>query len=244
MDQLRAAAYLDLLNSIPAHERIAHGLLTEQTPAPRPSPSESPDETGDADRRRPRRRRPGATAPAADDCPCQECDGTLHAPDDDNPRRRTRRRRTGRRPGDDDPAATDDGAGRRRPGRRQDPGGHARARPTAGPPPRSRPEPASGPPRLHDLVFPLATLLGLADRPGEGHGLGALDPDLCRTLAATAAASPHTTLCVTITDPDGIAIGHGCAKPDAGPPPRPPAARPRPWSRSPPASTSRSPPTG
>ena len=45
------------------------------------------------------------------------------------------------------------------------------------------------PPGLDDLVFPLATLLGLADRPGEGHGLGVLDPDLCRDLAAIAAAS-------------------------------------------------------
>ena len=73
---------------------------------------------------------------------------------------------------------------------------------------------------LQDLILPLATLLGLADKPGEGHGLGTLDPDLCRTLAATATLSPHTTICLTITNPDGIAIGHGCAKP-GGPPPRP-----------------------
>jgi hypothetical protein len=74
--------------------------------------------------------------------------------------------------------------------------------------------PADGPPpTLTDLVFPLATLLGLAERPGEGHGLGTLDPALCRALAATAALSPYTTICVTITDPDGIAIGHGCVKP-------------------------------
>ena len=33
IDQLRAAAYLDILNSISAEDRIAHGLLTEQTPA-------------------------------------------------------------------------------------------------------------------------------------------------------------------------------------------------------------------
>jgi hypothetical protein len=63
-------------------------------------------------------------------------------------------------------------------------------------------------------VIPLGTLLGLADRPGEGHGLGPLDPDLCRALAATAANSPHSTLCVTVTDPAGIAIGHGCARAD------------------------------
>ena len=81
-------------------------------------------------------------------------------------------------------------------------------------------DPADGPlppslpairPRLSDLVIPLVTLLGLADRPGEGHGLGPLDPELCRDLANAAADSPHSEWCVTVTDPTGIAIGHGCA---------------------------------
>jgi hypothetical protein len=71
---------------------------------------------------------------------------------------------------------------------------------------------AGAPPVLADLVIPLATLLGLAERPGEAHGLGVLDPDLCRDLAALAAASPHTRLCITVTDPSGIAIGHGCGR--------------------------------
>jgi hypothetical protein len=62
-------------------------------------------------------------------------------------------------------------------------------------------------------VLPLATLLGLAERPGESHGLGTLDPELCRELAIAATGSPWTRLCVTVTDPDGIAIGHGCARP-------------------------------
>ena len=73
---------------------------------------------------------------------------------------------------------------------------------------------AASPARLADLVLPLATLLGLAERPGEGYGLGPLDPDLCRSLAITAAGSPYTRLCVTVTDPDGIATGHGCARAD------------------------------
>jgi Domain of unknown function (DUF222) len=72
---------------------------------------------------------------------------------------------------------------------------------------------APSPSRPADLVIPLAALLGLAERPGEGHGLGPLDPDLCRALAESAAASPASRLCVTVTSPDGIAIGHGCAKP-------------------------------
>jgi uncharacterized protein DUF222 len=73
-------------------------------------------------------------------------------------------------------------------------------------------EPPGGRPVLADLTFPLATLLGLAERPGEGHGLGVLDPDLCRRLAELTAASPHTRVCVTVTEPDGIAIGHGCGR--------------------------------
>lgn len=65
---------------------------------------------------------------------------------------------------------------------------------------------------LTDLIIPLGTLLGLTDRPGESHGLGVLDPALCRELALLAAASEHTQVCVTVTSPDGIAIGHGCGR--------------------------------
>ena len=64
-----------------------------------------------------------------------------------------------------------------------------------------------------NLTLPLATLLGLAERPGAGHGLGPLDPALVRDLAATAAASPHSQWCITITDSQGVAIAHGCARP-------------------------------
>jgi hypothetical protein len=65
-----------------------------------------------------------------------------------------------------------------------------------------------------DLVIPLATLLGMASRPGEAHGLGVLDPGLCLDLAAAAMASPGTQLCVIVTRPDGTAAWHGCARPD------------------------------
>ena len=79
------------------------------------------------------------------------------------------------------------------------------------------PEPSAGTghalPAKSNLTFPLATLLGLAERPGLGYGLGALDPALVRDLAATAARSPHSDWCITITDASGYAIGHGCAKP-------------------------------
>ena len=39
------------------------------------------------------------------------------------------------------------------------------------------------------------------------------DPDLARDLANAAAQNPATTWCVTVTDEQGHAIGHGCARP-------------------------------
>jgi Domain of unknown function (DUF222) len=63
------------------------------------------------------------------------------------------------------------------------------------------------------LTAPLATLIELADRPGELAGLGPVDPWLARDLAAAAARNPKTTWCVTVTDEQGHAIGHGCARP-------------------------------
>ena len=65
-----------------------------------------------------------------------------------------------------------------------------------------------------NLTVPLATLLGLAERPGEIPGLGPIDPGLARDLANAAARNPATTWCVTVTDQDGHAIGHGCARPE------------------------------
>ena len=64
------------------------------------------------------------------------------------------------------------------------------------------------------LTIPVATLVGLADRPAEIPGIGPIDPDLARDLAHAAARNPKTTWCVTVTDQDGHAIGHGCARPE------------------------------
>ena len=80
--------------------------------------------------------------------------------------------------------------------------------------------------RPADLIVPLATLLGLAERPGEIHGFGLLDPALARELAAAAAASARTEVCVTVTSAEGYAIGHGCARPARTPRPPGPAASP------------------
>jgi len=74
-----------------------------------------------------------------------------------------------------------------------------------------------------NLIVPLATLLDLADRPGEISGVGPVDPALARDLTHAAATDPGTTWCVTVTDGQGHAIGHGCARP--GKERRKPAAR-------------------
>ncbi len=63
------------------------------------------------------------------------------------------------------------------------------------------------------LTVPLTTALDLAGRPGEIAGIGPVDPALARDLARAAARNPRTTWCVTVTDHDGHAIGHGCARP-------------------------------
>ena len=41
-----------------------------------------------------------------------------------------------------------------------------------------------------------------------------VDPWLARDLANAAAASPKTTWCITVTDEQGHAVGHGCARPE------------------------------
>ena len=84
-------------------------------------------------------------------------------------------------------------------------------RPPGGPVPGG-PVPAGFAARLN-LTVPLATVLGLADRPGEAGTLGPVDPWLARDLARAAAGNPTTTWCVTVTDEHGHAIGHGCGRP-------------------------------
>jgi hypothetical protein len=76
-----------------------------------------------------------------------------------------------------------------------------------------------------NLTVPLATLLGLAERPGEAAGFGPLDPDLARTMATTAAAHPATVWCLTVTDAHGHPTAHGCARPTRRAGPRQPRSR-------------------
>ena len=106
-----------------------------------------------------------------------------------------------------------------RPGGPDGPAAHGGGGPASAGPGRSRTPPGSGvipagfTGRNH-LTVPLATLLELADRPGEIPGLGPVDPWLGRDLARASAASPKTTWCLTVTDGQGHAIGHGCARPE------------------------------
>ena|ERR1017187_9219169 len=57
-------------------------------------------------------------------------------------------------------------------------------------------------------------------------GIGPIDPALARDLARAAATNPKTTWCVTVTDEQGHATGHGCARPEPTNHTRP-AGRPR-----------------
>ncbi len=100
--------------------------------------------------------------------------------------------------------------------------GEPGANPAAG-----RPAPAGFAGRV-TLTVPLATLADLADRPGELGSLGPVDPWLARDLAASAAASPKSTWCLTVTDSQGHAVAHACGRPEpkrhakrAGPGPPP-----------------------
>ena len=63
------------------------------------------------------------------------------------------------------------------------------------------------------MTVTVPTLLDLASRPGELAGIGPIDPALARDLASAAARNPRSTWCLTVTDSQGHAIGHGCARP-------------------------------
>jgi hypothetical protein len=238
MDQFRAMAYLDLMNEISAEARIAQGPPQEGLGAPgeaafreEPEPDNpgdpAPDGSGGSDC--PCNECDGRCAPPGDgDCTGDggpgdgdpgDDDPDDDGLDDDDPRGG---------PDDDQPDAggpDDDDHGYGGPG-----GGGQPASPTSTPTPQPSPQPpprppqpqpgsqwsaspsSPAPPKLTDLTIPLATLLGPPTRPGDSYGFGPLDPALCRALAALAAASPHTTACVTVTDDNGYAIGHGCLR--------------------------------
>jgi hypothetical protein len=209
MDVLRAYAYLDLLNGETAGTRIASAepqdeaaeaaealAWAEARAAARTASEARAAHSGDQDDREDdtrERGHGGHSGRSEDEDEVRDLGRHGHDGDDDEPD-------DSAGPGDN--AGPDDGGG---PG----PGGPARpGAPSAGTALQLRPP---------DLIVPLVTLLGLAERPGEIQGFGLLDPALARDLADAAAASPRSEVCVTVTSPEGYAIGHGCARPDRVP---------------------------
>jgi hypothetical protein len=92
-----------------------------------------------------------------------------------------------------------------------------------GPAPSPFPGPDGGTGWLNgvNLTMPVTAWLGLTGRPGEISGTGAAGPadaGTCRQLADVLARSPKTRWCITLTDPDGRAVAHGCARAGPGPP--------------------------
>jgi hypothetical protein len=88
------------------------------------------------------------------------------------------------------------------------------------------------------LTMPLMAWLGWSQSPGQVPGFGTIDADDSRALAAMLARDRSTTWCLTLTDPAGDPVAHGCARhgPRAGPaPPAGPAPSAGP---APPADTS------
>ncbi|HXC82361.1 MAG TPA: hypothetical protein VNV62_10980 [Trebonia sp.] len=219
MDRLRVLAFLDIANGISAEARIARARA-DQARAQAQTQADAQAGTGAGQPGDDHRgaNDPRDEFPADDDWPADEdwpADDDRPAadddwPDDDRPADEDLPAGDGRPADDDRPAdgwPTDDDypVDGDRPG-----DGDSRGAPG--------PAPAAGDagPELAaniNLTFPLGTYLGLAQRPGLGHGLGPIDPKLARDLAAAAARSPHSTWCVTVTDADGVAIGHGCARP-------------------------------
>jgi hypothetical protein len=221
MDQLRAYAYVDLLKGTQAEDRIARAVALDEV-------AEIAEAVAWANARAARNaaqadtgpgtgtdREPATEANAGTDArePADRGVGTQDHHGDD--RVEDRRRRDDDDDGDDDDDDGDDDDGD---DGDDDDGGSGG--PDTGGPPAGQGAPSGGRvlhPRLADLIVPLLTLLGLAERPGEIQGFGLLDPALARDMAIAAAASSRTQVCVTVTSPEGYALGHGCARADRTP---------------------------
>jgi hypothetical protein len=66
-----------------------------------------------------------------------------------------------------------------------------------------------------NLTLPLKTWLGATEEPGDVGGFGPIPADDARALVNLITSQPRARWCLTLTDRDGRAIGHGCAR--AGP---------------------------
>jgi hypothetical protein len=215
IDLLRVMAYLDILNGVPAEQRVARWMAEATAKAAAhvgedrawedPAKQDTGQAAGtapDPGRARPGSRGTGSrngTPPgdAHDEVPTDAGETDGRTPDAGNSDAEA-----------DDDAAPDDSA---------DGSGHADidvdgahdGSPGAG----SEPGDGPGLRAKVNLTIPMGTAAGHHDRPGEAWELGALDPALARQLLAAAARSPDSQFCVTVTDQHGYAVGHGCAKP-------------------------------
>ncbi|MGO9779818.1 MAG: DUF222 domain-containing protein [Streptosporangiaceae bacterium] len=225
MDALRVRAYLDALLG----QDTAARYRTAQRNSPSSDGPISDNASSTTGNRNPGNDGPGNTGPGD------------HNPRNNSPSNHS----TGNNsPGDGSPGRCDSGApdhgqdgepdapaGNRAPG-----DGAVPEQPSGTGPDGPPPEPIRPAAKIN-LTIPLATLLGLAEHPGEVTGFGPIDPALARTLAAQATGHPATTYCITVTDPDGHPLAHGCAQPGhrrkkpprttpsprPGPPPCPPS---------------------
>ena len=67
-----------------------------------------------------------------------------------------------------------------------------------------------------NVTVPLATLVGAGEAPGDLGGFGPVTAGTARRIAASALGSPAVRWCITLTGPDGQAVGHGCARRQRG----------------------------
>jgi hypothetical protein len=77
------------------------------------------------------------------------------------------------------------------------------------------PESAGAPSGTINLTMPLSAFAGLTDNPGEVAGHGVIDAATGRDLAARLADTARW--CLTLTDADGRAVAHACARRGRGP---------------------------
>ena len=187
MDQLRALAYMDIMLGRDSRPAVPPAADRDGRDSQNPAPGSDQPGSGE-----PGSGQPGSGEPGSDQPGSGSQNGENGGPD--GPR----------------------GGGPRDPGDGpEDPGDGGSPAPDPGEPgipPAASVLPA-GFTGCINLTVTLATLLGLAGRPGDVSGLGPVDPALARDLARAAALNPRTTYCVTVTDEQGHAIGHGCARP-------------------------------
>jgi hypothetical protein len=221
-DQLCALAYLDLLTSRDARDRIPAGPVpgtdedAEETAWTTRLAAGPDDDGGDADR-----------AWDNGQVPDDPDDG---APDEDNPDQDAK--------ADDDDDDEGDEGGQAGGGDGDGPEDGSPDGPDGGDgsgPDGSGPGGGPGPGGCGcgggggdglaanvDLIIPLADLTGYAQRAAQARNLGGIDPDLARTLAAMAARDPASKFRIIITSPDGRATATGQATPTTPDPPATP----------------------